>query len=60
MIAVYCDEMNSRVLVDMGSVSRVSGDGGSIDLVYRCACGRRGRLLTGRDRLPWGSSGHVD
>lgn len=59
MIAVYCDEMNTRVILDLGSVSSVTGEDGRVDLVYRCICGQRGRMLTGRDRIPGGTSGHI-
>lgn len=59
MMVVYCQEKNSRVMLDLGSVSTITGDGGLIDVTYRCICGRPGRLSTGRDRTPVGTSGHA-
>lgn len=58
MLAVYCDELNKRVLMDLQSVTAVTGDDGRLTVAYRCVCGRRGRMLTGRDRIGGGMSGH--
>ncbi len=59
MIAVYCDQMNKRVLLDLGSITSMAGDNGRLTVSYQCVCGRRGRMLTGRDRRGGGMSGHI-
>lgn len=59
MMAVYCDELNKRVLVDLQSLTELQGDNGRLRLTYKCICGRRGRMLTGRDRFASGMSGHI-
>ena len=58
MIAVFCDQLDRRVILDLGAICSVAGEGGRIDLAYRCICGRRGQMMTGRDRVPGGISGH--
>lgn len=58
MIAVYCDQMNKRVLLGLGSVTAMAGDDGRLTVSYQCICGRRGQMLTGRDRRGGGMSGH--
>lgn len=59
MMAVYCGELNSRVLLGLDSMLGLDSDDDGVSLVYRCVCGRRGRLVTGRDRRPE-YSGHID
>lgn len=59
MMAVYCDELNRRAIIDLDSVEGVAGTDGRLSVTYRCVCGQRGRLLTGRDRIAGGMSGHV-
>lgn len=59
MIAVYCDEMNQRVLLDLNSITGMVGDKGRLTVSYRCVCGRKGQMLTGRDRRGGGMSGHI-
>ncbi|HEX2153101.1 MAG TPA: hypothetical protein VHL52_03885 [Acidimicrobiia bacterium] len=59
MMAVYCDELNKRALVDLQSLTELQGDNGRLSLTYQCICGRRGRMLTGRDRFAGGMSGHI-
>lgn len=59
MMAVYCDELNKRVLLDLASLTAIEGDNGRLSVGYRCICGQRGSLLTGRARLGGGMSGHV-
>lgn len=48
MMAVYCEDLNKRVLLAMGSVVAVHGDEGAIRVHSRCVCGRQGELITGR------------
>lgn len=60
MMAVYCDELNTRVMLDLGSLTEVTGNDGRLAVSYRCQCGQRGRMLTGRDRVSGGMSGHVE
>ena len=57
MLAVYCDELNKQVMLDLNSVAGLEGEDGCLTLSYQCLCGQRGRLLTGRDRSP--RSGHL-
>lgn len=59
MISVYCDSMNSRVLLDLHSLTSIEGSRGRLTVGYECICGQRGHLLTGRDRIGGGMSGHV-
>lgn len=59
MLAVYCDELNKRVLMNLHSLTAIEGDDGRLTVNYQCVCGRRGRMLTGRDRLGGGMTGHV-
>ncbi|MFP3913417.1 MAG: hypothetical protein ACLFWM_00955 [Actinomycetota bacterium] len=59
MLAVYCDELNKRVLMNLDSLTAMTGDNGRLSVSYNCVCGRRGRLLTGRDRIGGGVSGHI-
>lgn len=59
MMAVYCDELNTRVILNLESVEGVVGNDGRLSVTYQCVCGQRGRLLTGRDRIAGGMSGHV-
>lgn len=59
MMAVYCDELNRRVLVDIPSLTGLTGDDGRLTVTYECICGRTGRMLTGRDRFGGGMSGHI-
>lgn len=59
MIAVFCDEIRRRVLIGLNSVESIQGDDGRLTLSYRCACGRRGEMLTGRHRPAGGLSGHL-
>lgn len=60
MMAVYCDELQSRVLLDLQSLKTIAGHDGRLNVSYQCICGRKGQLLTGRDRIGGGMSGHVD
>lgn len=59
MMAVYCDQMNKRVMLGLDSVTSVTGEEGRLTVLYRCACGQRGQLLTGRNRVSGGMSGHL-
>ena len=59
MMAVFCDEMRKRVLVDLGSLTAITGHDGRVNITYQCICGRKGRMLTGRDRIAGGMSGHI-
>lgn len=59
MMAVYCDHLGKRVLVDLRWVTAVQGDEGRLALTYQCPCGRRGQMLSGRDRVGGGMSGHI-
>jgi len=59
MMAVYCDDLNRRVLLGVSSLSTVAGDDGRLSVTYECICGQTGRMLTGRDRIAGGMSGHV-
>jgi hypothetical protein len=59
MMAVFCDDLGKRVLIDLRSITEVKGDYGRIALGYRCICGKHGRLYAGRERLSGGMSGHV-
>jgi hypothetical protein len=59
MMAVYCDDLNRRVLMDLQSLTAIKGEAGRLTVTYRCVCGRRGRMLTGRDRVGGGMSGHI-
>lgn len=58
-MAVYCDKLNKRVLLDLQSLTAIQGDNGRLSLSYQCVCGRKGNMLTGRDRLAGGMSGHI-
>lgn len=59
MMAVYCDELNKRVMLPLDAVSEMTGEQGRLTVHYRCLCGQRGQLLSGRDRQGGGMSGHV-
>jgi hypothetical protein len=59
MIAVYCDEAGGRVLLGLDALETIRGDDGRLTVSYRCACGRRGQMLTGRNRAGGGFSGHL-
>lgn len=59
MIVVFCDELNKRVLMDLQALSAIEGEAGRLAISYQCVCGRKGRLLTGRDRIGGGMSGHI-
>lgn len=59
MMVVFCDEIRRPVLVDLRSLTAITGDDGRLDVTYQCICGRRGRMLTGRDRIAGGMSGHI-
>lgn len=56
MMAVYCDELNKRALLDLSSLTSVTGTDGHVSLTYRCLCGRPGRIHSGR-HVGW-ASGH--
>lgn len=58
MMAVYCNELNTRVLLDLQSVEGICGADGRMNLTYRCICGQRGRMLIGRARGET-TTGHV-
>lgn len=60
MIAVFCDEIRKRVLVDLNSLSAITGHDGRLNVSYQCICGRKGTMLTGRDRIDGGVSGHIE
>lgn len=59
MLAVYCDQLDKRVLLDLRSLTTIEGESGRLSVSYRCACGRRGTMLTGRDRAGRVMSGHI-
>lgn len=59
MIAVFCDELSRRVLVGLDAVEAIQGDDGRLTVSYRCACGRRGEMFTGRNRPGNEMSGHI-
>lgn len=59
MMAVYCDLIRRRVMLPLSAVAGVAGHDGRLTVSYRCSCGAPGRLLTGRDRIAGGMSGHV-
>lgn len=59
MMAVFCDEIHRRVLIGLDSIDAIRGDDGRLTMTYRCACGRRGEMLTGRHRPGGGLSGHL-
>lgn len=59
MMAVYCDDLGKRVMLDLNALEAIDGSDGRLSLVYRCLCGRRGELLTGRERVAGGMSGHL-
>ena len=57
MMAVYCDELGKRALLDLSSLTSVTGTDGHVTFTYRCLCGRFGRVLSGR-QVGW-ASGHL-
>jgi hypothetical protein len=59
MMAVYCDELQKRVILNMDAVTGIAGHDGRLSVAYDCVCGQRGRLFTGRDRIAGGMSGHM-
>lgn len=59
MMAVFCDDIGRRVLVGFDAVEAIQGDDGRLTVSYRCACGRRGEMFTGRYRPGSGMSGHT-
>lgn len=59
MMAVFCDEIHRRVLIGLDSIDAIRGDDGRLTVTYRCACGERGEMLTGRHRPGGGLSGHL-
>ncbi len=60
MMAVYCQELNTRVLLGAEAMLGIERDDGGVSLFYRCLCGRRGRLASGRARRSNQSSGHIE
>lgn len=58
MMAVFCDELGRRVIVGIDAIESLSGHDGRLTVDYRCVCGQRGHLLTGRERRGGGMSGH--
>jgi hypothetical protein len=50
MFDVYCPRHGRRVLLFPGDIERVENTGSGIEVVYRCFCGHRGVLYTGRSR----------
>ena len=59
MMTVYCDELEKRVILNVGDVLGINGHDGRLTVAYTCVCGQRGRLHTGRDRISGGMSGHI-
>ena len=59
MMAVYCDELNKRVLVGLDSIFTIKGFDGSLRVSYTCLCGRHGVMDTGRRHQGVETSGHI-
>lgn len=56
MIAVYCENLESRVLLGLDSLGSLTNSDEGFDLTYRCLCGEHGRMQTGTRSVE--TSGH--
>ena len=52
MVVVYCPRHGDRVLLGYRALERMSNTSEGVVLTWRCPCGARGTLRTGRGAAP--------